>query len=226
MFVVPIKMVSTLQTLKFFKPVARVLMVMVAENKKLKFIKFLKYVNLNLENMSKEEHRELKKTINSNEGRKLLFKYLEEVTSIDSDIAMMALTLLFCEDPEFDFDLFYEVLILKALKQLDDQTINFFIRATRDVELQKNKKLPYDRVTVSSNSCLLDENWNQESVGIVIRQLQELNLLLPDPCSTSPYAGSDDNWMVEYGISDNTRKIASLFDKARLLSSEYELQQA
>lgn len=193
-----------------------------AEYKLYKVVDFLKCVDLSLETMSKEQQSRINEKIASLEGRKLLFQFLETATATNSKVGLMALALIYCKDPDFIFDEFIQKLLLIAIKDLDDYTIDFFIAACTRVKKQKIPELPYHRVSITYNSKLINEGWSLEETGLLVRHLQNLSLLLPDPCSSSPYAGRDSSWLVEYGISDNTMKISKLFQKAKVLSVNYD----
>lgn len=208
---------SSLDSMKHLKDIAKDALIGINKYKEYNLLEFFKCIDTNLDTMKEEERIKLRDRVNSEEGKILLAKYVDEATHVDSKIARMALALLFCEDPDFIFENYYERVLLTSLKDLDDTTIEFFIDATTNIEIHKIDKLPYDRVVISNESKLILKGWNPEDIGILVNYLKSLSLLLPDPCSSSPYAGRDDNWMVEYGISDNTKKIASLFDKARSL---------
>lgn len=208
---------SSLESFEHLKDIAEVVLIGITKYKEHNLLEFFKCININLETMTEEKRIELKIRVNSEEGKKLLAKYIEEATHVDSEIARMALALLVCKDPDFIFENYYERVLLTSLKDLDDSTIIFFIDAATNIEINKIDKLPYDRVVISSDSKLISKGWNPEDISILVNYLKNLSLLLPDPCSSSPYAGRDDTWMVEYGISDNTKKIASLFNKARSL---------
>ena len=185
---------------------------------------FLKYTNFTIDRISVNDCNKIRKLISSNEGKILLSKYLEEAISVDSEVARMALAILFSDDPDFIFESHIKNIIFVAIKELDDRAINFYIDSHNKVHNYKIDGLPYERVVINSESELLSEFWTREDVALLVGHFRKLNLLLPDPCSSSPYSGKDSTWLVEYGISDTTKSISRLFQKAKEFSKDYNQQ--
>lgn len=155
--------------------------------------------------------------VNSKYISSKLLEYAKRSTEIDSRIGHMALALLHYN--VYYFDESTKSSLLNSLPELTDDTIQFFIHCIRNVEKQSIENLPYHRVSISRNSSLLnlDKKYNPEYVSLNIIKLKNLGLILEDPCSGSPYASKGDEWLVEYGISENMKQIANLLDTARSL---------
>lgn len=219
-----ISFASTIKSIKYLRKTTKFVLLALAENKAQKLIRFLECVTLATERMTEKEYNEFIGKVESPQGRKLLFKYIEEATSVDSRIGHMALALLFCKDPDFIFDELYERLVLTALKNLDDNIINFFIAAHNKVHKSTLAELPYDRVVIDDKSQLLKLGWSHEDIALLVNHLINLSLLLPDPCFSIPYFQKDIYWSVEYAISGNTKEISRLFQKAKEFSEDYSQQ--
>jgi hypothetical protein len=189
--------------------------------KQQRIFNFLKYADFTIDRISVNDCNKIRKLVSSDEGKILLCKYLEEAIAIDSEVARMALAILFNDDPDFIFESHVKNIIFIAIKELDDRAINFYIDAHNKVHNYKIDGLPYERVVINSESELLSESWTNEDIALLIGHFRKLNLLLPDPCSSSPYSSKDSTWLVEYGISDTTKKISRLFQKAKEFSKDY-----
>lgn len=199
------------------------------KNQERKLSNFLENVDLCFDTMSEQDCNKLRKKIQTEIGRKLLSEYVVKSLETDSAIARMVLALLYCEDPDFQFDEVRKKILISATQYLDDVLINFYILVNENqtVSPKNLSDLPYDRVGLfDGNVAKFEDNgWDKELITANVHQLMNLRLLLPDPCGSNPYVGRDASWMVEFGISDGTRKMASLFDKARLMQ-ENRIQNA
>ena len=100
---------------------------------------FLKYTNFTIDRISVNDCNKIRKLISSNEGKILLSKYLEEAIAVDSEVARMALAILFSDDPDFIFESHIKNIIFIAIKELDDRAINFYIDIT-NTNLKKEAK--------------------------------------------------------------------------------------
>lgn len=188
---------------------------------------FLALVDLRYDSMSQSDQEKLEESIDSYSGRELLAKYAEAIIKADSRIGRMALALIYCDDPEFSFMDSEKIVLVKAIKELDDSLLQFFLIAC---ELDKQvEKLPYPRASFGNKTAdiLKQYNWDQETVFVYVNELIRLRLLVPDPKTSATVASDvETHWAVWFGITDRSLKMSRLFLKAKELLGEPKYKDA
>ncbi|MGY8871564.1 MAG: hypothetical protein ACKVJE_14090, partial [Pseudomonadales bacterium] len=178
---------------------------------------FLKCVDLRYDVMSIAEQSQLNEYITSDSGQEILADFSGSIMKTSSQRALMALAILYCKDPDFEFDEIQKRVFVSAMNGMTDDLLNFFIEASK-LETQQGN-FPFPRAGIYSKNIddFKIKGWNEEAVFININELIGLRLLLPDPQAFSAEAVIHSGWTVFFGITDTSRKIASLIQKASAL---------
>jgi len=180
---------------------------------------FLKNIDMRYEALNTENQAEFVAVVESYKGKELLAKFAETVITTNSERATMALALLYCNDLDNPLDELERYIFVRAMKGIDDDQIDFFLKAV-DVEVvsHSDPSLPYERTGISSNNVgdFDFHDWGAEGVHVFINDLINKRLLLPDP-STAPATASEPGWAVWYGVTEKSKKFASLLRKAALV---------
>ncbi|WP_394151081.1 hypothetical protein [Vibrio maritimus] len=181
---------------------------------------FMKFVDLRYESMASVDQVKLNDYINSETGQEILANFADSITQTSSRRVRMATALLYCQDCELDFSKSEKITFVSAIKDLDDDMVNFFLKVCQ-LERQ-TVGLPYPRAGIHHNNHYLfrDCGWDEEATFVYINDLIRLRLLLPDPKSFSVVAGDGTGWAVWFGVTDRSLRIASLLNKAESLLIE------
>ncbi|WP_438463468.1 hypothetical protein [Marinomonas sp. PE14-40] len=189
------------------------------QKKRLK--KFLRCVDLRYEYMTLLEQAELNKKINTEEGQEILANFAESILKTTSDRVCMATALLYCEDRDFNFDDTEKITLISAMKELNDDILDFFLE-TANLSRQE-VRTPYPRAGINKQNFerFSKKRWDKEAVFVYVNDLIRLRLLLPDPASSvGAGEGSGQDWSASFGITNRSLKMISLFRKSEELLIE------
>ncbi|PKG59075.1 hypothetical protein [Shewanella sp. GutDb-MelDb] len=181
---------------------------------------FLKYVELRYEYISIAEQSKLNEYIHSHVGQEVLAKFADSILHTSSRRVRMAIALIYCQDSDFDFEKSEKITFISAMKEMNDDLLDFFLLAS-ELETQK-ENIPYPRAGIHHNNhgVFKGHGWDEEAIFVYINDLVRLRLLLPDPKSFSSVAGNNEGWAVWFGITNRTLKMAALLRKAESLLVE------
>lgn len=123
----------------------------------------------------------------------------------------MALALLYCNDPDFTFDKSEINVLVKAIKELDEPLLDFFLMSCK--QEKNNNNCPYPISEIAYNMPIVQHmKLDVETVYVYVNELIRLRLLLPD-ASTS-WQGDPKNWTVFFGVTEQSDKMVRFFEKA------------
>jgi hypothetical protein len=178
---------------------------------------FLNFVDLRYDYMNIEDKVKLNEYISSQAGEEVLASFAQSVTKTSSRRVSMAIALIYCKDSEFDFNKSETLTFLSAMKEVNDDLLDFFL-LTCKLD-RKTEQLPYPRAGIHNrnNQCFTDKGWDEEAIFVYVNDLVRLRLLLPDPQTAATFASSGEGWAVWFGISNRSLKMASLLRKAETL---------
>ena len=181
---------------------------------------FLRFVDLRYESMATDDQARLNEYINSEVGKEILADFADSITQTSSRRVRMATALLYCQDFELDFSKSEKITFVSAIKDLNDDMVDFFLK-TCQLECQ-TVDLPYPRAGIHHNNHRLfhECGWDEEATFVYVNDLIRLRLLLPDPKSFSVAAGNSRGWAVWFGVTNRSLRIASLLNKAESLLIE------
>lgn len=176
---------------------------------------FFQYVDLRYDVMSIEEKKEFQIYVNSELGKDILANFADSITQTSSQIAVMALALLYCRDSDFDYSESEIYRFVSAMNGITDDLLNFYLEI---VKLNSDEYMPYNRSEIHNQNAhqILSEEWDVETLSIYINDLTRRYLILPDPkTSAFGYAGNANDWSFGFGVTDRVLKMASLVRKAK-----------
>ncbi|WP_428637306.1 hypothetical protein [Shewanella sp.] len=178
---------------------------------------FLKSIDLCYETMTTESQAKLKKYIESETGQDILAKYADTVLQTSSRRAHMALALLYCGDPDFLLEGMDLNIFVGAMVGISDDQIDFFQMAVK-VKCQE-ESLPFPRAAIHNQNCdsFVDKGWDAESIFVYVHDLIRRRLLLPDSDNYQSQCSSGEGWAVWFGITNKSRKMSNLIEKASAL---------
>jgi hypothetical protein len=182
---------------------------------------FLKSINVCYETMTLESQSELNEHIESEIGQEVLAEFADAILHTSSRKVRMAVALLYCKDPEFQFTSVDLHIFLGAMDGITEDLIDFFLMATK-LECQ-SEHIPYPRSAIHNKNChaFFEKGWEEETIFVYVHDLIRRRLLLPDSDNNQATAASGEGWAVWFGITSKTRKLVSLLEKAEgLLSNE------
>lgn len=179
-------------------------------------IKFFNYVELRYEHIGKDGCDELNKYVNSSEGKSILTKFSDSILETSSERGSMALAFVFCDDPDFSFSRSEKEVIVSAIKNLDDDMIDFFVKSSKLKTNTDYSPYPITGITSVDFDTFKKDEWDSESVFVYVNELIRLRLLLPDPVTSRSAFNDGNGWGIWFGVTERSRKMASLFEKAEL----------
>ncbi len=178
---------------------------------------FLKSIDLYYETMSLDSQKKLNEHIESDIGQEILANFADAVLQTSSRRVQMALALLYCKDREFQLEGIDLQIFVGAMTGIYDEQIEFFLMSTKlDCQFEH---LPYPRSAIHNKNygVFLEKGWDEEAIFVYVHDLIRRRLLLPDSSNNQSVAGSGEGWAVWFGITNKTRKMANLLEKAATL---------
>jgi len=178
---------------------------------------FLAFVDLRYEAMNVKNNIDLNIQIESTVGLDLLAKFSDAITRTSSKTVRMAIALIYCDDPDFSFSPLTKRIFISAMKEMDDDLVDFFLLAC---ELDKMEEgFAYPKVFIHSRNyqIFLDHGWSEELMFLFVNDLIRLRLLLPEPHTEETFITSGDGLAITFGVSGRVLQMASVLRKAKAL---------
>jgi hypothetical protein len=174
---------------------------------------FFKHIEMRYEFMTADQRVKISESIQSPEGQEILAQFADAITQTSSERVRMAIALLYCNDPDFQFSEFDTRIFINGVTGITDHVLDFFIESINRPIL--NGGSPYNRHSISENSLPNINNIDVEIVYSYINELIGRRLLLPDPITN--VFGDINGWSVTYGSSSKSSRMVSLLVKAETL---------
>ena len=187
---------------------------------------FIKFIDLRYSSLTPKNQKILNDYIKSAEGQNSLANYAESITRISCSRARMAVAMLYCKDSDFIITAAEEKTLLNALVGMDDDLLDFFLLAVHLPEGSNNNEYPYSRVLINEQKLHqfdVIRKWEAEDVFVYIHELIRIRLLLPDPEAGGGFSSAG-AWHICYGVSNRSKKMASLINKADTLINHFYLK--
>lgn len=178
---------------------------------------FLHYVDLRYEVLLDDDREKFIGYVSSEEGQEVLASYTDAILGTQSEVVRMAIAMLYCNDSDFDFADMDRFIFLNAMQGISDDTIGFFIEASKQPNSDGPSPYPRSYIDESRMESFRSNGWGVEGIYVYVNDLIGRRLLLPDPAPEFSNGRHDGQWAVWFGISNKSRKMASLLAKAKVL---------
>ena len=176
---------------------------------------FLDKVDLCYERMTPEKKAELNDYVHSPEGQRIMGEYAEAILHSPSNTAKMAMAMLYCKDPDFDFTDGQIKVFVKAMVEMTDDLIEFFLLA---ISQRYNDREPYPTSVIYKVNYqpFREKGWDEALIIVYGQELIKRNLLLPNHSSPTMSDGAGRHgWGFVFGANAQSKKMAALLRKAR-----------
>ena len=183
---------------------------------------FFKYVDLRYDALSVDDKRKFNDYVRSVEGKEILASYADSIIGTPSETVRMAVAILYCKDADFNFTDVDTFIFIHAMQGISEDTIDFFIEASKLPSSDGPSPYPRSYIDETRMEAFRSNGWGVVGIYVYVNDLIGRRLVLPDPVPVLSGSRHDGQWAVWFGISNKSRKMASLLAKAKVLIENYD----